>query len=140
MILDYKELRQLFKGTPLESISDQKLNDVMVGEYPLMFSDKQLRRIWDRCISDNEGKLKEVKIKNAIIILSEFNALSISKGRLDTSEALEAVISLLNSIRFDYVTISTQSEIIKHQEREILRYEKKIREQAKQIELLKEGI
>ena len=140
MILDYEETRRLLKGTPLEVITDDQLKDIFIGEYPLLFGSKQLERIWDRCVRDERYEVKELRLIEAETILSHFKTLSISKGSNDTSNKLESVISLLNSFRKDFRTICTQAEIIKHQEKEILRYEIKAREQAQKIARLEKGL
>ena len=140
MILDYKETRTLLKGTPLDGLTNQQLKEVFVGEYPLLYGSKQLERIWDKVTKEEIYELKELRVIEAEMILSHFKTLSLSKGSNDTAEQLSDVISLLNSLRIDYRAICTQAEIIKHQEKEILRYERKLREQQERIKRLEEGI
>ena len=140
MILDYEETRRLLKGTPLEAITDEQLKDIFIGEYPLLFGSKQLERIWDKCVRDETYQIKELRLIEAETILSHFKTLSLSKGSNDTLNKLELVISLLNSFRKDFQTICTQAGIIKHQEKEILRYEIKLREQQERIKRLEKGL
>lgn len=140
MKLKYSNIRTILSGTPLASLTDDQLKEHLIGEYPLIYSSKMLKKLWEEiCLSDNI-LLKQVRVELSISILSEFKTLSIAKGRLDTSEQLESVINDLRGIIEKDKMLLAQSKVIRDQELAILQYEIKIRDLQKENKTLKKTI
>ena len=133
MLLDYNETRRLLKGTPLQSLTNQQLKDAFVGEYPMMFSDKQVSRLWDKAMDSDKVQLERIKAVEAQNYLQHFKNQSIKSGKIDTANQIEKIERTINNLLQNVALVQLLSTMQLHQDMEIQRYEIELR-RLKQIE------
>jgi len=138
--LDYNKIRLGLSGTPLGSLTDKQLKDAIIGEYPLLYSDKMLKRLWHKVCGLQEIEISRIKAIEIESILSGLETRSLEKRRFDIADSLKAIRLHLNTLHNQVSISKAQAEIILNQESELLRYEIETRDLKNQIERLKEGM
>lgn len=123
MLLDYSETRRLLKGTPLEGLTNKQLKDAFIGEYPAMFSDKQLKRIWNKAMRGEKYEIEKLRSLEALSYLDHFKQQSIKAKKPETVDMVENIQETINRL-LEYVAITQLlSNIQIHQDAELLKYE-----------------
>jgi len=105
----------------MESITNKQINNVLIGEYPLTISSQHLKAIWDACVGNSDvWYLKYIKIE---AYLSAMATKALKAKANEQYDRVDEIRQFLKGMVRDKAIIDAQSEIIRTQELDLLRYE-----------------
>lgn len=141
MILNHELILRLLKGTPLESLTEEQLDNAFVGEYPIIYGSNQLARKWER-ISQTERIKFDLKAMPFEELLDSWRFKILSKGKdhiEENSEKLEMITEAQGFIidaRLAFEDALAAKSMLMDVNPVVVKYEKEIRELKSQIKAL----
>lgn len=127
MKVDVDKFRKLLKGTPMESLTDKQINNVIIGEYPLTLSSSHIKALWDNALSKESVEMEHLRwvYIDSLLESMTFNALKARDNKL--YEAIEQTRKYAKKVWEHKGVISFQADIIRQQEKDLFKYELEIR-------------
>lgn len=143
-MLKFKDIHKLLEGTKLSGLTNNQLQEAMVGEYPISHGSKELGRLWAEVMweSDENWRLKFLEVD--LLLDAMLNKIYESKLSADKKkEQIERIDVIRNYIKEGYrmrIDNDYLKGIVKDCQILIADYESKLRGKDIEIKHLKRNI
>lgn len=128
MKLDHVKVRDLLKGTPMESLSNSQINNAIIGSYPLTISSKSMKSLWEACVSSKSYELEYLRWLEIDSLLSAMTMKTLKAKNFEQHEMIEKIRRYAKKNLDSKLVLKSQEKIIRSQEEELLRYEIEVRQ------------
>lgn len=143
-MLKYNEIQKLLSGTKLSGLTDNQIEEAIIGQYPLSHSSKEIERLYHSILkqADEGWKLKYLEID--LLLDGMLNKVLTAKISLDKTneqiEKIEAIRGYLNESYKNRIDLEFLKGMINESNLLLSSYESKLRSKDLEIKNLKENI
>jgi hypothetical protein len=143
-MLKFNDIKKLLKDTKLSGLSEQQIQEALIGSYPLSHGSEEIKRLWEKTIeSYGDAYLLELVQVDCLLdgmITKIYQSKADPKVKEEQAEKVLRIKEYLNTCKSRMIESEGLKQIIKDCQVLIADYETKIRKQQIEIESLKENI
>lgn len=143
-MLRFEEIQSLLKDTKLSGLSEQQIEQAMIGDYPVSHGSVEIKRLWEKTVkSYGDAYLLELIQVDYLLdgmITKIYQSKADPKVKNEQAEKVLRIKDYLNLCKERMIEAEALKQIVKDCQGLISNYESKIRKQQIEIESLKEKI